>query len=137
MAQDAALRSYEKRLRKLPTASTRLSAEEAEAVADPLQHGFMGKPSEVRATGSCRTLCPCACSQYLPPCAQTALERVAEEIKERDRAAQKWSRHRTFMEEEDIDYINEQNRHFNRKLKRNFDKYTVEIRQNLERGSAL
>lgn len=141
LAQDAALRSYEKRLRKLPTAATRLSAEEANAVADPLQHGFTGKPPEVRR---CRRLLPVApppppahTRPRASPCAQSALERVAEEVKERDRAAKQWSRHRTFMEDEDIDYINEQNRHFNRKLKRNFDKYTVEIRQNLERGSAL
>jgi len=37
----------------------------------------------------------------------------------------------------DIDYINDRNKHFNKKIKRAYDKYTVEIRQNLERGTAL
>jgi pre-mRNA-splicing factor SYF2 len=37
----------------------------------------------------------------------------------------------------DVDYINNDNAMFNKKLKRSFDKYTVEIRQNLERGTAL
>ena len=40
-------------------------------------------------------------------------------------------------EEEDVNYINERNRGFNKKLERAYDKYTVETRQNLERGTAL
>ena len=33
--------------------------------------------------------------------------------------------------------INERNAHFNRKAERAFGKYTEEIKQNLERGTAL
>jgi hypothetical protein len=36
-----------------------------------------------------------------------------------------------------VDYINDRNAAFNKKLKKSFDKYTVEIRQNLERGTAV
>ena len=41
------------------------------------------------------------------------------------------------LEGETIGAINDRNEAFNRKIKREFDKYTVEIRQNLERGTAL
>ncbi|GAB9464179.1 hypothetical protein Gpo141_00001619 [Globisporangium polare] len=65
------------------------------------------------------------------------LERMAQELEERIKARKKFSRRRQHYEGEDVDYINDQNRLFNRKAKQAFDKYTVEIRQNLERGTAL
>jgi len=40
-------------------------------------------------------------------------------------------------EQDDVDYINESNRLFNKKAAKAFDKYTIETRQNLERGTAL
>lgn len=36
-----------------------------------------------------------------------------------------------------VDYINKQNQVFNKKVARAFDKYTTEIKANLERGTAL
>jgi len=48
-----------------------------------------------------------------------------------------FSRRRQFYEEADVDYINERNRVFNKKIARAFDEYTTEIRQSLERGTAL
>ncbi|KYQ96920.1 hypothetical protein DLAC_04240 [Tieghemostelium lacteum] len=39
--------------------------------------------------------------------------------------------------DEDVNYVNETNRLFNQKLSKHYDKYTVEIKQNLERGTAL
>jgi pre-mRNA-splicing factor SYF2 len=38
---------------------------------------------------------------------------------------------------DDISWINEKNRKFNQKIARFYDKYTKEIRENLERGTAL
>ena len=49
----------------------------------------------------------------------------------------KYSRRRAFDEEEDIDYINERNMRFNKKLERFYGQYTAEIKQNLERGTAV
>ena len=49
----------------------------------------------------------------------------------------KYSRRRTFDEEADVDYINERNAKFNQKLERFYGKYTAEIKQNLERGTAV
>jgi len=48
-----------------------------------------------------------------------------------------FSRRRAFNEENDVDYINDRNYHFNKKLARAYDDYTQEIRENLERGTAL
>lgn len=47
------------------------------------------------------------------------------------------SRRRMFIADEDATYVNERNRHFNKKLQRAFGAYTEETRQNLERGTAL
>lgn len=47
------------------------------------------------------------------------------------------SRHRTHDPDADVDYINERNRLFNKWLSRSFDTYTKEIRDSLERGTAL
>ena len=41
------------------------------------------------------------------------------------------------MHDADVDYINERNRGFNRKAARYYDKYTTEIKNNLERGTAI
>lgn len=49
----------------------------------------------------------------------------------------KFSRRREFNHDADIDYINERNMRFNKKAARFYDKYTAEIKQNLERGTAL
>ena len=49
---------------------------------------------------------------------------------------EKFSRQKPVNEEEDITYINERNRHFNEKIDRYYGKYTKEIRENFERGTA-
>jgi hypothetical protein len=49
----------------------------------------------------------------------------------------KWSRRRATHSSDTVDFINGRNEHFNKKIKRAYDKYTVEIRQNIERGTAL
>lgn len=58
-----------------------------------------------------------------------------EETEERRRKFSKW--HKFDEESADISFINERNRRFNEKIARSFDEYTQEIRQNLERGTAL
>lgn len=49
----------------------------------------------------------------------------------------KYSRRRAHCDEADISFINERNMNFNKKLSRFYDQYTGEIRQNLERGTAI
>jgi len=47
-----------------------------------------------------------------------------------------FSRRREFFEDADVDFINDRNRVFNKKLGRAYNQYTAEIKQNLERGTA-
>lgn len=55
-----------------------------------------------------------------------------------DRIEKRESRSRKRKEVEDgISWINERNRVFNQKIARFYDKYTKEIRENFERGTAL
>lgn len=62
---------------------------------------------------------------------------MAAELEQRIKDRKKFSRRRQHHEGEDVDYINKQNAQFNKKAAHAYDKYTVEIRQNLERGTAL
>lgn len=65
------------------------------------------------------------------------MDKMVAELHERYADNAKFSRRRAEVPGADVDYINERNKHFNKKIKRAFDKYTVELRQNLERGSAV
>lgn len=49
----------------------------------------------------------------------------------------KFHRRRQHHDETDIDYINESNAKFNKKAERYYGQYTEEIKQNLERGTAI
>ena len=49
----------------------------------------------------------------------------------------KYSRRRSYNEEADVDYINDRNMRFNKKARRYYDEFTAEIKQNLERGTAV
>ena len=63
-------------------------------------------------------------------------KRLADELNRRIEK-QKAKRDRVEFEGEDVNYINKRNKNFNKKISRNYDKATAEIRQNLERGTAL
>ncbi|KAI9475378.1 MAG: SYF2 splicing factor-domain-containing protein [Benjaminiella poitrasii] len=65
-----------------------------------------------------------------------AINRLAEETKKQIEKRETRSRERK-EPTDDISWINEKNRVFNQKIARFYDKYTKEIRDNLERGTAL
>uniref|UniRef100_D8Q7U5 Pre-mRNA-splicing factor SYF2 n=1 Tax=Schizophyllum commune (strain H4-8 / FGSC 9210) TaxID=578458 RepID=D8Q7U5_SCHCM len=65
---------------------------------------------------------------------EEAIDRVVGKV---NRECQKFHRKRINEDEGDITYINEQNRVFNKKIGRFYDKYTAEIRASFERGTAL
>ncbi|KAF1802502.1 SYF2 splicing factor-domain-containing protein [Mucor lusitanicus] len=65
-----------------------------------------------------------------------AVDRLAEETKKQIQQRETRSRDRK-EQPDDISWINEKNRVFNQKIARFYDKYTKEIRENLERGTAL
>ncbi len=65
-------------------------------------------------------------------------KRLANELKRRaSKAEKRKQKDRMDFEASDITSINKRNKHFNEKISRNYDKHTAEIRQNLERGTAL
>lgn len=68
---------------------------------------------------------------------EDAVDRMVGDLEKQIEKRSKYSRRRTFDEEADIDYINERNMKFNQKLERFYGKYTAEIKQNLERGTAV
>ena len=62
---------------------------------------------------------------------------MANEMKRRIEKQKKKRARDIEFEGEDVSWINQRNKKFNQKISRNFDKHTAEIRQNLERGTAL
>jgi len=65
------------------------------------------------------------------------IDNLVNELSQQVSKRNQFSRRRTWIEDRDIDFINERNRKFNQKVARAFDQYTTEIRENLERGTAL
>ncbi|PON55552.1 mRNA splicing factor SYF [Parasponia andersonii] len=72
-----------------------------------------------------------------PKISEDKIDKMVKELKDRDEKRQSFSRRRRFHDEKDIDSINDRNEHFNKKIERAFGKYTLEIKNNLERGTAL
>ncbi|KAL3539098.1 hypothetical protein ACH5RR_002464 [Cinchona calisaya] len=72
-----------------------------------------------------------------PKVSEEKIDKMVKELKDRDEKCKAFSRRRRYHEEKDIDSINDRNEHFNKKIERAFGKYTLEIKNNLERGTAL
>ncbi|XAR72688.1 hypothetical protein NMG60_11019414 [Bertholletia excelsa] len=72
-----------------------------------------------------------------PKTSEDRVEKMVKELKDREEKRKSFSRRRRFHEDKDIDSINDRNEHFNKKIERAFGKYTLEIKNNLERGTAL
>ena len=106
---DSMYKTYEKRVSKLPK-------REVGAGLRPLDSFAHGENDEV---------------------APEAVERLAAELRARDALRYKPSQSVRKNENDDITSINEANDRYNKRLSRAYDKYSLEIRQNLERGTAL
>lgn len=72
-----------------------------------------------------------------PKVSEEKVAKMVKELKDREEKRNSFSRRRRYHEEKDIDSINDRNEHFNKKIERAFGKYTLEIKNNLERGTAL
>ncbi len=66
-----------------------------------------------------------------------AIDKMAEDVQKQVAKREKFSRRRAFDDGADIDYINERNMKFNKKLERFYGGYTKDIKDNLERGTAV
>lgn len=88
---------------------------------------------EFMASGNDVGLAPGVMSQP----SEEAKDRLQSALEDMEKQKGKYSRRRAHCAEEDVNYINERNRFFNKKMQRFFGEYTEETRQNLERGTAL
>ena len=68
---------------------------------------------------------------------QEKVEAMVSDLMEKADKRNSYSRRRTENEDDGIDYINDRNKHFNKKIERAFGEYTKVIKENLERGTAL
>lgn len=68
---------------------------------------------------------------------QDSIDRMVTDLEKQIDKRSKYSRRRAYDPDEDIDYINERNMKFNKKLERFYGQYTSEIKKNLERGTAV
>jgi pre-mRNA-splicing factor SYF2 len=66
-----------------------------------------------------------------------AVDRMVSDLEKQLEKRKKHSRYRGTDTSDEVTYINDKNRRFNEKMARSYDKYTVDIKQSLERGSAL
>ncbi|CAH0563477.1 unnamed protein product [Brassicogethes aeneus] len=66
-----------------------------------------------------------------------AVDNLVKSVEDQIAKRNKYSRRRTHNDDADIDYINERNAKFNKKLDRFYGEHTAEIKQNLERGTAV
>jgi len=72
-----------------------------------------------------------------PPVREAALNRLVDSLHAQALKRSNFHRHRTEIDEGDVDFISDANAKYNKSLSRAFDKYTLEIKQSLERGSAI
>ncbi|XP_045624873.1 pre-mRNA-splicing factor syf2 isoform X2 [Procambarus clarkii] len=67
----------------------------------------------------------------------SAIDNMVEDLEKQIAKREKYSRRRIYDDDADINFINERNMKFNKKLERFYGNYTEEIKQNLERGTAV
>jgi hypothetical protein len=127
--QDALYKSHKKRISKLGSTAGGIEEGGPSLEENPMNYGRTGKVN------------------------QEGVQRLVQELERRDATKKKYSRRRPHLEGmslqpwegvlkvvyagTDVDYINKANEHYNKKIKRAFDKYTAETAQNLERGTAV
>lgn len=73
-----------------------------------------------------------------PKVADSNVKRMVDELENQILKRQNYSRKRKNVDDHEyVDYISSRNKNFNKKISKAFDPYTVEIKNNLERGTAL
>ncbi|EDW01424.1 pre-mRNA-splicing factor Syf2 [Drosophila grimshawi] len=66
-----------------------------------------------------------------------AINAMVKDLDQQIERRKKYSRRRIYNDDADVDFINERNSKFNKKLDRFYGEHTAEIKQNLERGTAI
>ncbi|KAJ1648229.1 pre-mRNA-splicing factor SYF2 [Coemansia asiatica] len=65
------------------------------------------------------------------------VDKLVKTVEEQQRKRAKLNKPSIEQEGEDVSYINDRNARFNRKMNRAYDKYTKDIKDNFERGTAM
>lgn len=65
------------------------------------------------------------------------MEKLTKDLESQKERRDKFHRRRTFDPDAAIDYINEKNRKFNVKLEKFYGDYTKDLKDDLERGTAI
>jgi len=65
------------------------------------------------------------------------IDKMVQDLEKQVAKRDKFSRRRMYNDDADIDYINERNMKFNKKLERFYGQYTQDIKNDLERGTAI
>lgn len=104
------------------------------------QHKQHSAPESSAATSASSLSLPSATADPYTGRATPSATAVDRLVADMDAAAKRraaFSRRRRHNDAEDVSYINESNKSFNKKVARAFDAYTIDIAQSLERGTAL
>ncbi|KAL6061653.1 pre-mRNA-splicing factor syf2 [Balamuthia mandrillaris] len=119
-SDDVQHKAYMRRQKQNPT----FNKEEYEQQKDQLGEDFFRSAHEVDYGEA-------------PPVPKQKLNNLVREVRKDIQRREQFSRRREYHEDADVDFINEHNRVFNKKIGRAYDEYTVETKQNLERGTAV
>lgn len=117
--EQATIRQYNRLVKSMPARDM----ERYEAQKEKLGDAFYGGPNVIL--------------QGLQEDRKDAVDNMVKDLEQQIAKRQKYSRRRTHNDDADIDYINERNAKFNKKLERFYGEHTAEIKQNLERGTAV
>lgn len=132
---EAQYRAYEKRLSSLPgSVDGGGSGQGVSVLGRPELALAPVAPGESLLAADVPLAAAYGKNDYVAP---DGMARLAKEMEEATERRFKIHRRRAVNEDEGVDYINEGNRRFNRLIEKEYGKYTVEIKQNLERGTAL
>ena len=128
---EAKYRSYEKSLKHLPVNKININENSSSSA---LQSSSSQPPP---SSSSLIEINPFVYGKQNLKITQSGLDRLTSHIEQKEVDRKKFHKRRMVVDAHNVDYINDRNAAFNKKLKKSFDKYTVEIRQNLERGTAV
>ncbi|XP_032519243.1 pre-mRNA-splicing factor Syf2 [Danaus plexippus] len=117
--EQATVRQYNRLIKNMPT----MDNEEYEKQKQKYGEAFYGGPNVI--------------IHGMHEDRKEAVDKMVNDLEGQIAKRSKYSRRRIHNDDADIDYINERNAKFNKKLERFYGEHTAEIKQNLERGTAI
>lgn len=113
-------RQYQRLVRQMPPPDMKKYEARRQEIGDEAFYGSLSHPLQENHKDS-----------------KQAIDKMVTDLEGQITKRKNFSRRRTHNEDADIDFINERNARFNKKLERFYGEHTVEIKQNLERGTAI